>query len=85
MELSSLLILLVHLVGLLQETFSKSEGTRQVDTSAIRWLDSVRDLKTIATGLVSMEDKSRRGHGLCWTVLPAVEEVFNILVDPPVS
>jgi hypothetical protein len=42
-------------------------------------------LEAKATGLVSMEDKSRRGHGSCWTVLPAVEEVFNVLVDPPVS
>jgi len=31
-----------------------------------------------------MEDKSKRGHGSHWTVLPAVE-VFNVLVDPPVS
>jgi hypothetical protein len=42
-------------------------------------------LEAEATGLVSMEDKSRRGHGSCWTVLSAVEEVFSVLVDPPVS
>lgn len=42
-------------------------------------------LEAKATGLVTMEDKIRRGHGSHWTVLPAVEEVFNVSVDPPVS
>ena len=52
-------------------TLQKPEGTRGVDRPAIRWLDSLEDLKIMGignfemkfAGLGTMEGNSRRGQG----------------------